>query len=298
MLKRIIGIHVLAMAVTAALAACGDTADAVVPTPVVQSTVGPTVAPTTDETSATVENIPQAIDPTPGILATSARATRTAVIEAQLARGWPTIEAFAQPTPTPAPTPIDKSNWTVIEPGQCDYGSTMRVGEIDELRKTLFAFIFFSWAQDEDELVKIADLVIYGVPFGNIEKEPSRHRRSFDRFYQEVRILEVLSGEAPGDSVRVLQVAVDYATSPENLEKYKITLGTGDDYGYPGPLGQCPQILVLNESSGDIFTSVGITQGVFTLGPGGRVVYAPEFPSFEGLDIAQVKERIESLSQR
>ena len=172
----------------------------------------------------------------------------------------------------------------------------MRVGEIDGLRKTLFAFISFNWAQDEAELVNTADLVIYGVPVGEIEMEPSRHRGSFDRFYQDVRILEVLSGERPGDTVRVVQIAFDYATDPENLEKYKITLGTGEDYGYPGPLGQCPQILFLNSSPVDIFPSVGITQGVFTLDPDGIVVYAPEFESFEGLDVAQVKQRIETLA--
>ncbi|MCH7736018.1 MAG: hypothetical protein IH872_01320 [Chloroflexi bacterium] len=299
MLKRFVGTILIAVAVLVAATACGETAETIAPTPVVQEIVESALLPTVNAKGATAVVTPRAITPTAGITAEASEATRTAAIDAQRAKGWPTPEGNSrEATNTPAPTPIDKSNWTIIEPGKCDDGSTMQVGEIDELRKTLFAFILFSWARDEAELVKIADLVIHGVPFGSIEMEPSRHRGSFNRFYQDVRILEVLSGETSSDTVRVLQIAFDYATSPENLEKYEITLGTGDDYGYPGPLGQCPQILFLNTSSGDVFSSVGITQGVFTLGPDSRVVYAPEFESFVGLDVAQVKSRVEMLGQR
>ncbi len=153
-----------------------------------------------------------------------------------------------------------------------------------------------SEAGDEAELVKMADLIIHGVPVGQIEAAPPRNRLDETRFYQDVRVLSVLDGQATGDTVRVLQIGVGYATSPRFLEKHGITLGSGEDYGWPGPLQQCPQILFLIASSVDIYPSVGLTQGVFSLGADGRVTYAQEFKSFEGLDVAQVKQRIETLS--
>jgi len=61
-----------------------------------------------------------------------------------------------------------------------------------------------------------------------------------DRFYQEVRILSVLNGRAPGDTVRVVQIAFDDAVGEGNSESDEATLGTGENHGNHGPVGQCP----------------------------------------------------------
>lgn len=281
MFNRYLGIFLIAVAVTA----CGEAVDAGDAT-----AVGPTLGFTAGYPTATIE-IPKATEE-------AQLPTGETAIEAQIARGWPTVVGWPDPTGTPSPTPVDKSKWTIIEPGACDPGTAITVGDLFGLRRDIFAFIFMSEAGDEAELVKMADLIIHGVPVGQIEAEPPRNGLDDTYFYQDVRVLSVLHGQATGDTVRVLQIGVGYATSPRSLEEHDITLGSGEDYGWPGPLQQCPQILFLNESSVDIYPSVGLTQGVFSLGADGRVTYAQEFKSFEGLDVAEVKQRIEMLSVR
>jgi hypothetical protein len=305
MLKRFFGIHLFAVAVTAAAVACGDTADVVVPTPVAQSMVGATVAPPPNETRATVEPTPEVIAPTAGITAEATEATRSAEFEAQLARGWPTIEGFAQPTPTPTKAPVDKSDWTTITPPPCDSpaaGEVVVDAQADTEwqkivpTKAIGWFVDLSRAADESKLIDMADLIIHGVPVGDIEVEPARSIPDWLRYYQDVRILGVLKGQVSDDTVRVLQLGEDFATRKEYLEKYKTAIGSGG-YEWPGPLNQCPQILFLNGPSAGVFPSVGLTQGIFPLGLDDRVVYSQEFESFVGMDVAQVKQRVEVLAQ-
>ena len=289
MAKSVLGTLLITMGLTAAIAACGNSGgdrDATaVPTP--QRVSAPTALPTESSVTTAIFETPTA----------SEGLTGSAAIDAQLARGWPTAEGWPQPTPEPTESSIDKSDWTVIKPSSCDPATTIKVGKIDALRDVLFSFIDISWAHDDAQLVAMADLVIHGIPVGEIEWEPSPRMGFFSRFYQDVKVLGVLGGQTSADTVRVVQIAFDYATQQENLENFKITLGTGEDYGYPGPLGQCAQILFLNKSVVEIYPSVGLTQGVFQVGEDGRVSDAPEFESFLGLDISQVKNRIEMLAQ-
>ncbi len=276
MLKRFPGPLLIGLGVAMALAGCGNSAGGGDGVP-----VGPTARIAVAYPTATI-SIPdtkEAADELTGV----------AAFNAQRARGWPTPPGPTSLTATPSPTLVDKSNWIIIEPGECDSRSTARAEDLDDLRRRLFAFITRSWADDQAQVEDGAALIIHGVPVGDIEMEPASGSGFFDRFYQEVRILSVLSGQAPGDTVRVVQVASDYAISEEDLERDKITLGSGENYGYYGPLGQCPQILFLSESSADTYLSIGLTQGFFSLGAEGRVTYAPGFEPLDGLDVAQEK---------
>ena len=254
MFNRFPGLLLVGMGVAIVVAGCGDSAGAGD-----GAAVGPTVRFSARYPTATIEipDATEAVDPFMGV----------AAFNAQRARGWPTAVGWPGPTASPKAAPVDKSDWTIIEPGECDPRRTAKVGDLDEFRRRIFAFISASWADDQADAVDMADLIIHGVPVGNIEMEPARHRGSFDRFYQDVRILSVLNGQAPGDTVRVVHIA-----------------GTGENHGYPGPLGQCPQILFLNESPVDIYLSVGLTQRVFSLGADGRVAFGPGLESLEGLE--------------
>ena len=161
----------------------------------------------------------------------------------------------------------------------------------------MYAFIDISRAKDDAELVNMADIIIHGIPVGDIEATPPTDFFGMTIYYQDVEVVTVLRGQVPADTIRVLQVGFDWLVRPENLEKYQIDLGSGFDQSYPGPLNQCPQILFLIDSSPTPFLSVGEIQGVFQLGPDERVFYAQNFETFLGLDVAQVKSRVESLAQ-
>jgi hypothetical protein len=274
MLRRSSGLLLVCVVVAMAIAGCGDSTGAG-DGESVRRTGGyslaryPTVTITTTDAKGPADDL-----------------TGDAAFNAQLARGWPTPEGLPNSTAAPSPTPVDKSNWTIVEPGVCDPRATTRAEDLDELRSKIFHFISRSWADDiRGDVVDGAGLIIHGVPVGDIEMEPASGSGFFDRFYQEVRILSVLSGQAPGDTVRVVQIASEYAISEEYSERDKITLGPGENYGYDGPLGQCPQILFLNESSADTYLSIGLTQGFFSLGTDGRVTYAPGFDPLNGLEI-------------
>jgi hypothetical protein len=304
MLKRFFGIHLIAVAVTAAAVACGDTADVVVPTSVAQEIVESALLPTVAAKGVTIGTTPVVIDPTMGISAEAAQATRSAAFETQRAMGWPTPEGLAV-TQEPTKAPIDKSDWTTITPPACDSTTNGEVEAHPDAewdggnivpRTAIGWFVDLVHAKNAAALVEKADLVIHGMPIGVIEVEPARNIPGWLRYYQDVRILSVLHGQAPGESVRVIQVGDDFATRRKYLEEYRIGLGLGD-YEWPGPLNQCPQILFLNETSVGVFPSVGMIQGRFLLGADGRVSDAPEFDSFLGLDVAQVKQRIAAHSQ-
>ena len=276
LLRRISGHLLICVGVAMAVAGCGDSTGAGDGASVRR---GYSLA---DFPTVTIKT-PDAKDPADDL-------TGVAAFNAQRARGWPTPEWLPNSTAAPSPTPVDKSNWTIVEPGGCDQRATTRAEDLDELRRKIFPFISRIWADDlRSDVVDGAALIIHGVPVGDIEMEPASGSGFFDRFYQEVRILSVLSGQAPGDTVRVVQIASDYAISEEYLERDKITLGSGDKYGFYGPLGQCPQILFLSESSADTYLSIGLTQGFFSLGAEGRVTYAPGFEPLDGLDAAQEK---------
>ncbi len=276
LLRRISGLLLICVGVAMAVAGCGDSTGAGDGASVRR---GYSLA---DYPTVTITT-PDAKDPADDL-------TGVAAFNAQRARGWPTPEWLPNSTAAPSPTPVDKSNWTIVEPGGCDQRATTRAEDLDELRRKIFPFISRFWADDlRSDVVDGAALIIHGVPVGDIEMEPASGSGFFDRFYQEVRILSVLSGQAPGDTVRVVQVASDYAISEEYLERDKITLGSGENYGYYGPLGQCPQILFLSESSADTYLSIGLTQGFFSLGADGRVTYAPGIEPLDGLDVAQEK---------
>jgi len=265
--RRFSGLLLICVGVAIAVAGCGDTTGAGDGASVRR---GYSLA---DYPTVTL-TIPDAKDPADDL-------TGVAAFNAQRAGGWPTPEGLPDSTAAPSPTPIDKSNWTIVEPGGCDSIATTRAEDLDELRRKIFPFIARRWTDDlRGEVVDGAALIIHGVPVGDIEMEPASGSGFFDRFYQEVRILSVLSGQAPGDTVRVVQIASEYAVSDyaigeEYLERGKITLGPGGNYGYYGPLGQCPQILFLSESSADTYLSIGLTQGFFSLEADGRVTYAP-----------------------
>ena len=271
------------MGVAMALAGCGNSAGGGDGVP-----VGPTARIAVAYPTATI-SIPdtkEAADELTGV----------AAFNAQRARGWPTPPGPTNLTATPSPTLVDKSNWIIIEPGECDSRSTTRAEDLDDLRRRLFAFITRSWADDQAQVEDGAALIIHGVPVGDIEMEPAGRSGLPDRFYQDVRVLSVLSGRAPGDTVRVVQVVFDDTNSEEYLERDKIALGTGEDHGYSGPLGQCPQILFLDESSTDTYLSIGLTQRFFSLEADGRVTYAPAVEPLYGLYVAQKKEQIDAPS--
>ena len=273
MLRRFSGLLLICVGVAMAVAGCGESTGAGAGESVRR---GYSLAdyPTVTRT------FPDAKDP-------AAVLTGVAAFNAQRAKGWPTPEGLPNSTAAPSPTPIDKSNWTIVEPGGCDSIATTRAEDLDELRRKIFRFISRSWADDiRGDVVDGADLIIHGVPVGDIEMEPASGSGFFDRFYQEVRILSVLSGQAPGDTVRVVQIASDFAISEEYLERDKTTLGSGENDGYYGPLGQCPQILFLSESAADTYLSIGLTQGFFSLGADGRVTYAPGFEPLDGWQVS------------
>ncbi|MBC8279633.1 MAG: hypothetical protein H8E48_02500 [Chloroflexi bacterium] len=268
----------------------------------------PTIIPTSenDGGSTRIISVPTvvALDPkieitpeiTAVITADQEKATRDAEFEAQRARGWPTPEGFV-PTPTLSNPPRDESSWTYVEPGECDLSTTVRVGELEQLRQDMFAFISYSWAQDEAELVEIADLIIHAVPVGKIQVRPPRFSRDMTTYYQDVQILSVIKGEAPGDTIPVVQISFEWPTQSEYLEKYRMVLGSGEDYGYPGPLQQCPQVLFLQASLGEHYSSVGLMQGVLPFDSEGHVDSVRHFESFLGLDLPQIIEKVDQLSQ-
>ena len=277
LLRRFSGLLLICVGVAMAVAGCGDSTGAGDGASVRR---GYSLA---DYPTVTI-TIPDAKDPADDL-------TGDAALNAQRARGWPTPEGLPNSTAAPSPTPVDKSNWTIVEPGGCDPRATTRAEDLDELRRNIFRFISRSWADDiRTDVVDGAALIIHGVPVGDIEMEPAGRSGLPDRFYQDVRVLSVLSGRAPGDTVRVVQVVFDDTNSEEYLERDKIALGTGEDYGYSGPLGQCPQILFLDESSTDTYLSIGLTQRFFSLEADGRVNYAPAVEPLYGLYIAQEKE--------
>ena len=240
-----------------ALAGCGDSAGEGNAVPVRPSSGFAAGYPT-----ATIE-IPNTKDAADNL-------TGIAAFNAQRARDWPTTEGLTDLTATPSPAPVDRSNWTIIEPDECDPRPATNAGELAELKRRIFAFISRNWADDQAVTADGAALIIHGVPVGEIEMEPAGGSGFPDKFYQEVRILSVLNGRATGDTVRVVQSG----------------LGTRENQGLPRPLGQCPQILFLNESSADTYQSIGLTQRFFSLEADGRVTYAPGFWSFVGLDAA------------
>ena len=258
MLKRFPGLLLIGMCVAMAVAGCGDSAgesDGAAVRPAARFAAGYPTA------TLEIPDTREAVDSLTGI----------AAFDAQRVRGWPTPEGLTNLTATPSLTPVDKSNWTIIEPVECDPREATSAGELAELRRRIFAFISRNWADDQAVTADGAALIIHGVPVGDIEMEPAVSSGFPDRFYQEVRILSVLSGRAPGDTLRVVQIAS----------------GTGGNHGDSGPLGQCPQILFLDESSADTYQSIGLTQRFFSQGADGRVTYAPGFESFIGLNVAK-----------
>jgi len=283
MLKRFPGPLLIGLGVVMALAGCGDSAGEGDGVP-----VRPTTGFAAGYPTATIE--------IPDTKAAAELLTGIAAFNAQRARGWPTPEGLTNLTDTPSPTPVDKSNWTIIEPGECDPRAATRAEELAQLRRKIFAFISRSWADDQAVTADGAALIIHGVPIGEIEMEPADGSGFPDRFYQEVRILSVLNGRAPGDTVRVVQVAFDDAISDEGLERDETTLGTEENHGYPGPLGQCPQIFFLNEWSADTYQSIGQTQRFFSLEVDGRVTYAPAVEPLYGLYVVREKERTDAPS--
>ena len=269
MLKRFPGLLLIGLGVAMVVAGCGDSGgsdDGAV--------VGPTAGFAARYPTATIE-IPATKEAADGF-------TGVVAFNAQRARGWPTAVGWPGPTARPTPAAVDKSNWTIIKPGECDASTTITVGDLDGLKRKIFRFISRTWADDQAVVADAAALIIHGGPVGDIEMEPADRSGFSDRFYQDVRILSVLSGQAPGDTVRVVQTASDNTISREYLERYKLALGTGENFVYPGPLGQCPQILFLNESSADTYLSIGLAQGYFSLGADGLVTYAPGAESFYG----------------
>ena len=198
MLRRFSGLLLICVGVAMAVSSCGDSTGAGDGASVRR---GYSLA---DYPTVTL-TIPDAKDSADDL-------TGVAAFNAQRARGWPTPEGLPNSTAAPSPTPVDKSNWTIVEPGGCDPRATTRAEDLDELRRKIFRFISRSWADDiRTDVVDGAALIIYGVPVGDIEMEPASGSGFFDRFYQEVRILSVLSGQAPGDTVRVCKVADDDA---------------------------------------------------------------------------------------
>ncbi|MAF37724.1 MAG: hypothetical protein CL696_02385 [Chloroflexi bacterium] len=133
--------------------------------------------------------------------------TGIAASNAQLARGWSTPQGLTDLTAKPSPTPVDKSNWTIIEPDECDSRATTSDRELAEPRRKIFAFISRIWADDQAVTSDGASLIIHGIPVGDIKMEPSGDSGLPYRFYQEVRTLNVLSGQVPGETVRVEQTA-------------------------------------------------------------------------------------------
>ena len=252
------------------------------------STVANTVEPTAAPSSALM-NIPTIVAAPP--TADYTKAINDAGFEAQRANGWPTPQGFI-PTPTLSNPPTDESGWFYVEPGECDLGTATTVGNLIDLTREMYAFIDISTAVDEAELVRMADVIIHGVPVGEIEVRPPRDSLGMTTYYQDVEILNVLNGEVSGDMVRVLQVGLDWPTLPESLEKYQIVLAPGNNLGFPGPLNQCPQVLFLIGSSAGVFVSVGEAQGVFQLGIDEKIFYAQEFKSFLGLDVDGVKKKV------
>jgi len=227
MLKRFPGPLLIGLGVVTALVACGDSAgdgDG--------ATVRPTPRFAAGYPTATIEILDswESADDLKGITAFNAR----------LAKDWPTPQGLTNHTATPSPTPVDKSSWTIIKPGECDPRATTEAGELDDLKRRIFAFISRSWAEDQAVTSDGAALIIHGVPVGDIEMEPADGSGFPDRFYQEVRILSVLNGRAPGDTVRVVQIAFDDAVGEGNSESDEATLGTGENHGNHGPVGQCP----------------------------------------------------------
>ncbi len=196
MLKRFPGPLLIGLGVAMALAGCGDSAgegDAVPVRPSSGFAAGfPTATIEIPDTKEAADNL-----------------TGIAAFNAQRARGWPTPKGLTDLTATPSPMPVDKSNWTVIEPGECDPRAATRAGDLDGLKRRIFAFISRNWADDQAVTADAAALIIHGVPVGDIEMEPAGLSDFPDRFYQEVLILRVLSGQAPGDTVRVVQTAFD-----------------------------------------------------------------------------------------
>ncbi len=250
----------IGLGVAMALAGCGDSAG--------EDNAGP-VRPT----RGLAAGYPTATIRIPNTKVAADNLTGLAAFAARCARGWPTPEGSNNLTSTPRPAPVDKSNWTTIEPPECDPRAATSVEGLDSLTRRIFAFISTNWADDQAVTADAAALIIHGVPVGDIEMEPTGRSGFPDRFYQDVRILSVLNGQAPGETVRVVQVAS----------------GTGENHGNPGPLGQCPQILFLDESAADTYLSSGGSQRFFSLGEDGRVTYAPGFESFEGFGSSPVK---------
>ena len=157
-------------------------------------------------------------------------------------------------------------------------------------------------AKDDAQLVQWSDLVIYGVPIGEIEVRPPKIQYSYSKYFQDVRILDVLKGEWSGDTLQVVQFGYDQSERQRLKDEEDRVIIVSNEEDFPGPLARGPQILFLRGPKTGVpetglFSVVGFRQGAFLIDPDERVASAQEFKSFEGLDVDQVKQRIEALSQ-
>lgn len=149
-------------------------------------------------------------------------------------------------------------------------------------------------------------LINDGVPTRQVEEIPvldgaGNSDEVFASSYQIVRVQEVLKGQAPGDTVRVVRAGVSTkargqgATNRGQQLQGKGILVTEDLRGYMPP-GR--QILFLEPSAKPgVLQVVGHASGEMPLNPAGRVIsLRPEAKAFENLDVPGVKRKIEELS--
>ena len=150
---------------------------------------------------------------------------------------------------------------------------------------------------DATALIQRADLVVHGIPIGNIEITPPKDIGLYSEYYQDFKVLSVLKGKTSESFLRVRRIGVDRVELDKITRRDNVAVIVDDEGQFPGALTQGPQILFLADIGNGRFNVVGFRQGTFLLGPDGRVSSALEFKSFEGLDVSQVKQRIEELSQ-
>lgn len=178
------------------------------------------------------------------------------------------------------------------------------VGKSSSLRTVVNADI--DYAQDEKDLVQKATLVIVGVPTGQIEEAPvldgaGNSDEVFVNYYQTVQVLEVLKGQDPGNTVRLVGSGISTkakvqgaTTETQQLQGKRVAVLEK----LRGALSPGKQILFLEPSAKPgVLQVVGYTSGEMPLNPAGRVIPGrPEAKAFENLDVPGAKRKIEELS--
>jgi hypothetical protein len=151
-------------------------------------------------------------------------------------------------------------------------------------RKVVRAISEIDYVGSSKELIEKSSVIVYGVATGRSSFTVRSDDGIYGDYLQDVRVLDVLKGQAPS-TVRVVRLGLSSSAQANGVQ--------ADELGGRLPAGPTVYFLQPSASPG-VLQIVGHTQGSLVFGSNGRVtkVETHGFDSFVGLTLAQVKARV------